>query len=219
MSTAATDLVTAQFLGFRLLPLRDPRVRRVAQLLLGLALFGIALGCAIQATLGTNPWTAFAQGMAAKTGLSVGALTVLIGAALLVFLWLLREPLGIGTVLNVLLIGPVIDVTTWALPDGDSLAYRIPLLLISPILLGLASGLYLGAGVGPGPRDGLMTAFSRRGLPIWLARTSIEATALAAGWVLGGDVGIGTIWMAATIGPWVQFFLRHLEIDRIGAHQ
>lgn len=212
MSGTAGELPTTEFLGFRLLPLGAPRLRRVVQLLVGLFLFGVALGMAIQATLGTNPWTVFAQGLAEKTGLSVGTLVVLIGVVLLIFLWMLREPLGIGTVLNVLLVGAVIDLTTWALPDGDSLAYRLPLIFFSPILLGLASGLYLGAGVGPGPRDGLMTALNRRGLPIWQARTGLELAALAAGWILGGKVGLGTVWLAAAIGPCVQFFLPRLRI-------
>lgn len=185
----------------------------MVQLILGLILFGVALGVAVQAALGTNPWTVFAEGLADRTGLSIGTLVVVIGGCLLVFLWLLREPLGIGTVLNVLVIGPVVDLTTWLLPDSDSLVYRVALIFIAPLLLGLASGLYLGAGVGPGPRDGLMTAFNRRGLPIWLARTSIEIAALTAGWLLGGVVGFGTLWMALAIGPSVQFFLRHLRID------
>lgn len=207
------EVATTEFLGFQLLPVAAPRARRMSQLLLGLVLFGVALGLAVQALLGTNPWVVFAQGLENYTSLSLGALTVLIGAAILVFLWMLREPLGIGTVLNVLIIGPMIDVTTWLLPDSDALAYRIPLIILSPVLLGYASGLYLGAGVGPGPRDGLMTAMGRRGMPIWLARTALEATVLVVGWILGGDVGFGTVWIAITIGPLVQFFLRYLRID------
>lgn len=213
MSSTQADPLTSEFLGFRLLSINAPRAKRIGQLLLGLVLFGIALGMAVQALLGTNPWVVFAQGLETKTGLTLGTLTVLIGAAILLLLWVLREPLGVGTLLNVLIIGPVIDVTTWALPDGDSLLYRIPLILLSPVLLGFASGLYLGAGVGPGPRDGLMTAMGRRGMPIWLARTALEAAVLVIGWILGGDVGFGTLWIAVTIGPLVQFFLKHLRID------
>ena len=185
----------------------------MAQLLVGLTLFGISLAWAVEASLGVNPWTVFHEGVADRTGLSLGTIVVLTGVTLLGGLWLLREPLGLGTVLNVAVIGPVIDLTLAIMPDAESLWARVPLLIASPILLGLASGLYLGAGVGPGPRDGLMTAGSRRGIATWKARTTVELTALIVGFFLGGTVGVGTVWIAIAIGPSVQFFLPWFTID------
>jgi len=124
----------------------------------------------------------------------------------------LREPLGLGTLFNVALIGPALDATSALLPELTSTPSRLAAIFFAPILLGLASGLYIGAGLGPGPRDGLMTALERRGLKIWLARTMVEVTALTVGWLLGGPVGLGTIWMAGSIGWWVQVFLPRLRI-------
>jgi len=204
---------TRKIAGFHVLPLEDPRIRRVVQLIVGLILFGVSLAWAVEAALGVNPWTVFHEGVADRTGLSLGTVTQLTGVALLVALWLLKEPIGLGTVLNAALVGPAIDVTLAVLPDSDSLLVRVPLLIASPILLGLASGLYLGSGVGPGPRDGLMTAGKRRGIETWKARTSIEMTALVVGFLLGGTVGLGTVWIAVAIGPCVQFFLPWFTID------
>ena len=124
----------------------------------------------------------------------------------------IREPMGLGTLLNVTLVGLFTDLTILVVPDLESLAVRIVALGVAPVLIGLASGLYIGAGLGPGPRDGVMTALERRGLPIWAARTGLEFTVLSVGWVLGGDVGLGTVWMAGSVGMWVQFFLRRLRI-------
>lgn len=205
---------TRSILGYRIYRLRDPLGRRLAQLLPGLVLFGIALAFAIEASLGTNPWTVFAQGASDRLGISVGLMVVLTGVVLVLATRLFDEAFGLGTVLNAIIIGPVVDLTLWLIPDTDVLWIRIVLIGLAPILLGLASGLYIGAGLGPGPRDSLMTALMRRGVPTWRARTIIEATALSCGWLLGGDVGWGTLWMAASVGPWVQLFLRPLTIDR-----
>lgn len=184
----------------------------MVQLLIGLFLFGFALSLAVTAALGTNPWTVFAEGLSEQIGISIGSAVLLTSISLLAGLWLFREPLGVGSVLNVLLIGPIVDLCLWVLPDPESLWVRVPMIIAAPIVLGLASGLYLGAGLGPGTRDGLMTALSRRGIQTWQARTAIELTALAVGFLLGGTVGLGTVWMAASIGPWVQVFLPRLTI-------
>ena len=206
MSRAAVP-ATRRVAGFRLLPYRAPRLRRGAQLLVGLVFFAVALAMAVEASLGTNPWTVFHEGAAARLPISFGTTVVLTGVAILLALWLLVEPLGLGTVLNVALIGPVADLTLWLIPDISHMAPRLLLIGAAPIVLGFGSGLYLGAGVGPGPRDGLMTALARRGIATWKARTIIEVSALVLGWLLGGEVGLGTAWMAVAIGPSVQFFL------------
>lgn len=204
---------TRSVAGYRILRLRQPLARRLIQLLPGLVAFGVALGMAIEARLGTNPWTVFHQGLAAQLGISVGVAVIVVGAVLVVSLRFLDEPFGLGTVLNVAVIGVVVDVTLWAIPEVENIAVRLLLIGLAPMVIGLASGLYIGAGLGPGPRDGLMTALSRRGLRTWQARTIVEVTALLAGWALGGDVGLGTVWMAVSVGPWVQLFLARLTID------
>ena len=203
---------TYPFVGFLLLPVFAPRVLRVAQLLAGLGLFGAALAMTVEPELGASPWTVFHEGAADRTGLTFGTTVSLTGLALLGALWFLKEPLGLGTVMNVAVIGPIADVTLAVIPDLENLAVRIAMLAAAPIVLGLGSGLYLGAGVGPGPRDGIMTALNRRGVATWKARTAIELTALAVGFALGGVAGVGTVWMAIAVGPCVQFFLPWFRI-------
>lgn len=205
---------TRDIAGFHVLPLDAPRGRRMVQLLIGLALFGVSIAWAIKASLGTNPWTVFHEGVAERTGISIGLIITIVGFLLLSALWLLKEPLGIGTVLNVTIIGPIADLTLAVTPDFESMWARIPLLIAAPILLGFGSGMYLGAGVGPGPRDGIMTALSRRGIETWKARTAVEMTALGTGFLLGGKVGLGTVWIAIAIGPCVQFFIPWFRIDK-----
>ena len=187
--------------------------RRVAQLVPGMMLFGVALGLSVEAKLGVNPWTVFHGGASEQLGISIGQMVIVTGLALLTLFAIVGEPLGLGTLLNVLLFGPALDLTLAIVPDLTSLPVRIAALAVSPVLLGLASGLYLGASLGPGPRDGLMTALTRRGLTVSRARTVIELTALAVGWSLGGNAGIGTIYFALTVGWFVQFFLKHLRVD------
>ena len=186
---------------------------------MGLIVFAVALAMAVEARLGTNPWTVFHQGVSDRLGISFDQTVILTGLAILIGLRLLDEPLGVGTVLNVALVGPIADLVLWVIPDVDALWIRVMLIVSAPIVLGLGSGLYLGAGVGPGPRDGLMTALSRRGATTWTARTIIELSALFVGWLLGGDVGLGTAWMAVSVGPSVHFFLRSMSIDARMARQ
>lgn len=207
-----TEPGTLAFGPFRIYQVRSPRGRRIRQLLIGLPFFGIALGLAVEANLGVNPWTVFHGGLANHTPLTIGTATIVVGALLLLAFPLLREPFGLGTLLNVAIIGLITDATIAVVPDLTSMWTRVAALGVAPVLIGLGSGLYIGAGLGPGPRDGLMTALERRGLPIWLARTVIEATALAVGWVLGGDVGLGTVWIAGSVGFFVDFFLRRLRV-------
>lgn len=167
----------------------------------------------VNANLGLGPWDVLHQGASNHTGMPIG--TVNIGVGLLVLLaWIpMRERPGIGTVANVLLIGIVADLTLWRLPEPDHVAVQITFLVLGVFLFGPGSGLYIGAGLGPGPRDGLMTAIARRGPSVRLVRTLIELTALAIGIVLGGTVGVGTVLIALSIGPNVQFFLERFTLD------
>lgn len=209
MSAAAPE-ATRTVAGFHLLPFRGPRRRRGVQLYLGLALFGVGMALAVEADLGVSPWTVFHEGVADRTGASIGTITVLTGLAILGLLRTLHEPLGLGTISNALVVGPSLDLTLWMIPDIDAMALRVLLLAIAPVTVGLASGLYLGAGCGPGPRDGLMTAMGRRGVATWRARSVIELSALTVGWILGGTVGLGTAWTALAVGPFVHLFLERL---------
>ena len=176
--------------------------RRLAQLIPGLLLYGIADAFMIRAAVGVDPWTVFAQGLSAQTGVGIGALTIIVGA-LVLLLWLpLRQKPGIGTLLNILLVGPGIELGLWLLPTPEALWLRIVFFAIGLVLLAVASGIYIGAHLGPGPRDGLMTGIHLRfGTPIWIGRTAVEVTVLLIGWWLGGNVGVGTVAFAVLIGP------------------
>lgn len=180
------------------------RARRGAQLLTGLFLYGFSIAMMIRATLGVSPWDVLAQGSSLQTGIPFGFMTNIIGLIVLL-LWIpLRQKPGIGTVLNVLLVGPSAEIGLAVLAGPDTLWARVLLFSGGLVLLAIASGLYIGAQLGPGPRDGLMTGLHQRfGLPIWLVRTAIEGTVLLLGWLLGGSVGLGTVAFAVLIGPLV----------------
>lgn len=176
--------------------------RRIAQLIPGLLLYGIADAFMIRAAVGVDPWTVFAQGTALHTGLSIGLLTNIIGLVVLLLWWPLRQKPGIGTILNILLVGPGIELGLWILPVPEVLWLKILYFVIGLLLLAVASGIYIGARLGPGPRDGLMTGIHLRfGTPIWIGRTGVELTVLLIGWILGGNVGFGTLAFALLIGP------------------
>lgn len=189
---------------------RDRPVRRLVQLYVGLVLYGVSMALMIEASLGLNPWDVFHQGVARRAGLSIGTVTILVGAAVLL-LWIpLRQRPGLGTVSNVLVIGLAVDAALAVLPTVTPLAGRIGLLAAGVVLNGMATGLYLGARFGPGPRDGLMTglvALRPGRLSIRAVRTAIELTVLAAGWLLGGTVGLGTVAYALAIGPLAHVFI------------
>ncbi|NNF56120.1 MAG: hypothetical protein HKN03_16960 [Acidimicrobiales bacterium] len=198
--------------------MRTPAGLRFSRLLPGLFLFGLALALTVEADLGTNPWTVFHQGASERLGVSIGTMVIVTGAILLLLFRPIREPLGLGTLLNVAVIGPAVDLSLYLIPDLTQMWQRIGALAVSPVLLGLASGLYIGAGLGPGPRDGLMTALERRGVKVSTARLLIETTALTVGWLLGGTVGVGTVYFAFSVSFWVRVFLPPLRIDplRVG---
>ncbi|MFE7132511.1 YitT family protein [Streptomyces sp. NPDC057638] len=183
--------------------------RRLIQLYTGLALYGFSSILLLRAGLGLEPWNVLHQGLSERTGLSIGVVATLLGAVVLL-LWIpLRQRPGLGTVSNVLVIGVAMDVTMALIPAPDTLAARIPLMVAGIVLNGAATGLYIAARFGPGPRDGLMTGLHRlTGRSIRLVRTGLEVTVVATGFILGGSVGIGTLAYAVTIGPLAQFFLR-----------
>lgn len=192
--------------------------RRIAQLLVGLVLYGIAIAMMVRAGVGVSPWDVLSQGVSLRTGLPFGLVTNLVGAAVLL-LWIpLRQRPGVGTVLNVLIIGPSAQFGLAVIPDPvtgepEDLLVRIPLFAAGLALLAVASGLYIGARLGPGPRDGLMTGLvARTGRPIWLVRTGIEVTVTAIGWALGGNVGLGTLAFALLIGPMVGLTIPRLMV-------
>lgn len=182
--------------------------RRLIQLYGGLVLYGVGMGLQVRAALGLDPWDVFHQGIAKRTPLSFGTVTIIVGVVVLL-LWIpLRQRPGLGTVSNVMVIGVTVDATLWLVPQPDALALRVPLLVFSVVLGGAATGLYISARFGPGPRDGLMTGLHQRtGRSIRLVRTGIEVAVLATGFALGGSVGVGTVLYALTIGPLSQYFL------------
>lgn len=187
------------------------------RLIFGLMLFGAGAGLMIESDLGNAPWTVFHQGLSFHFGLTVGVWTMLVAVAVLL-LWIpLGERYGLGTVLNVLIIGPFIDLTAALVPTPQSILGRVALLAVGIVAVGAASGFYIGAHLGPGPRDGLMTGIAARGPSLRLTRAAIEVTVLGVGWMLGGRFGIGTIAFAAAIGPLVQFFLPRLEVPGVVA--
>ena len=182
--------------------------RRLAMLYLGLALYGASGALQVRSGLGLDPWDVLHQGIAFHTGLAIGTVSIIVGAVVLLGWIPLRQWPGLGTVSNVVLVGSSMNVTLALLPGGAPLPWRISEMLGGIVLCGLASGMYIGARFGPGPRDGLMTGLARRtGRSLRLVRVCIELIVLAIGWLLGGTVGVGTVLFAVSIGPLVQFFL------------
>ncbi|GAA1508334.1 membrane protein [Sphaerisporangium rubeum] len=190
------------------LPIPISLSSRLIRLYAGLALYGAGVGLQIRSGLGNDPWDVFHQGLAVRTGLSVGTWIILVGALVMVFWIPLRQRPGLGTVSNIVLLGLFADLAIWLAPEPGPLAVRVAYLLAAVVLVGGATGLYIGAAFGPGPRDGLMTGLHRLGLSVRVARTMIEVTVLAAGWLLGGTVGAGTVVFAFAIGPVTQFLMR-----------
>jgi uncharacterized membrane protein YczE len=188
-------------------------VRRLLQLYAGLVLYGASMALQIRAGLGLDPWDVFHQGVAERTGLSFGTVVILTGAIVLLAWIPLRQRPGFGTVSNVFVIGIAVDVALAVLPHAGSAPVAVAMLLSGVGLNGLAGGAYIGAGLGPGPRDGLMTGLVRRpGGSIRVVRTSLEIGVLVAGAALGGRVGIGTVVYAVSIGPIVHAVLPRLTV-------
>lgn len=187
--------------------------RRAVQLVIGLVAYGIAIALLVRAGIGVPPWDVFAQGITRQTGIPFGLVVNIVGA-LVLLLWIpLRQKPGVGTVLNVLLIGPSAELGLWLVPQQTVPWQQAVVFAGGLALLAVATGMYIGARLGPGPRDGLMTGLhARTGWPIWFVRTGIEVTVLTVGFVLGGQLGLGTLAFALLIGPMVNVTLPLLRV-------
>jgi uncharacterized membrane protein YczE len=189
--------------------------RRLLQLYAGLVLYGTSMALQIRAGLGLDPWDVFHQGVAVHTGLSFGTVTIITGGAVLLAWIPLRQLPGLGTVSNVFVIGLTVDVALDLVPSAGPLPVQLLMLAAGVFLNAVAGASYIGAGFGPGPRDGLMTGLVRRtGGSVRIIRTSIEVTVLVTGWLLGGTVGLGTVVYAVSIGPLLHRLLPLLTAPR-----
>jgi uncharacterized membrane protein YczE len=189
-------------------PVTTRPLRRLPQLVGGLALYGVSMALMIRGGLGLDPWDVLHDALSRRTGLTFGTVTAIVGALVLLCWIPLRQRPGVGTVANIVLVALAVDATLAVVGQADAMALRIGLMVAGVVLNGLATAAYIGVRLGPGPRDGLMTGLAARtGVSIRLIRTGIELTVLAAGWLLGGTVGVGTVVYALAIGPLTQAFL------------
>ena len=196
------------------IPIRGQNLRRrITQLVAGLVLFGVGIALMLQSGLGLPPWDVLHQGLTTQFGLTVGIWSIIVSFVVLVGWLPLRERYGVGTVLNAVVIGVVIDIGVLFIPEPGTVWLDSLMLVVGILAIGLASGMYIGANLGPGPRDGLMTAVARRGVSIRATRWGLEIAVLITGILLGGTFGVGTIAFALFIGPLVQFFLPRWSID------
>ncbi|PZE56236.1 hypothetical protein DEJ24_13300, partial [Curtobacterium sp. MCPF17_001] len=185
---------------------------RFVQLAVGLFLYGASVALQVRAVVGVSSWTVLTQGLENVLPWSFGVVTVTSSFVILLFWIPLRQRPRIGTLLNVLCVGPAADLVLWLVPEPGDLLGRVLLFVASLALLAVATACYIGAGFGTGPRDGLMVGLHERlGWPLWVARTSVEVTVVVIGWLLGGDVGVGTVVAAFAIGPMVQPLMRHFR--------
>ncbi|MBW4095444.1 MAG: hypothetical protein HIU81_08725 [Acidobacteria bacterium] len=192
---------------------------RLARLGVGLFAYGWAIALMVRGSIGLSPWDVFGQGIAKTTHISFGTATIVISFVVLLFWIPLRQRPGIGTLANAVCIGLFVDLGLSVLPAEADLWVRVPEFALGLVLLAFATALYIGAGLGPGPRDGLMTGLVRRThRPVWLIRTGLEASVVVIGFVLGGDVGVGTVVFAVGVGPLTQIALRWLRVDLHAQH-
>lgn len=196
---------------FRGLPPDEVR-RRLPRLIGSLTLLGVAVSLTIRADLGLMPWDVLHQGISEQSGLPIGTVGILVGLVVLLAWIPLGERIGLGTVLNVVILGITIDVSLAALPELDGTGWRWTQLLVGTFLLGPGIALYLSCELGPGPRDGVMTALVERGWSLRVVRTAMELTVLAVGFLLGGSVGVGTVLLALTIGPNIHHFAHRFRL-------
>ncbi len=202
-------------------PSRRELGRRLPQALVGMLILGVSTGTSVQAKLGVSPWDVFHQGIARRTGLGFGTVLSLVGLVVLLGWIPLHQRFGIVTVINVATIGPIAGLTIHFLSTPSALAGRIGLLVLATIGIGVGAGIYIGAALGPGPRDGLMTALTRRGLPVWRVRLAIELSVLLVGWLLGGTVGVGTVLLAFACAPITHIALARFHVpiaEQVGVH-
>jgi uncharacterized membrane protein YczE len=191
-------------------------VRRLPSLLLGIALISLGTSLSVRARLGLSPWDVFHQGLSKHTGISLGWIIVIVGALVLLAWIPLRQRLGVGTVINTVLVGTLVKLFLPHVGAPDLIVVRVVMLLGAIASFGFGGGLYIGAALGPGPRDGLMTAITARGHRLWVVRTVLELSVFVAGWALGGNVGFGTALIAFSLGPTVHFALNrfHMGVPR-----
>jgi uncharacterized membrane protein YczE len=188
--------------------------RRLVQLYAGLALYGLSMALLVRSGLGVMPWDVLHQGLARQLGWSLGVVTIVVGALVLLAWAPLRERPGLGTVSNVVVIGLVLDAVLAVLPEPSSFGVRVALVPAGILLNAVATAAYIGVHLGPGPRDGLMTGLVRRtGRSVRLVRTSIEVLVVGLGWLLGGTLGVATVLYALAIGPLVHALLPRLSVD------
>ena len=190
----------------------DRPLQRAARLSAGLVLYGLALALLVEADLGLDPWTVFSEGVARRTGLTIGQVTVLSSVVVLLAWFPLHQRPGIATVANALVVGPVLDIGVRVIPAPGTPAGQAVFLVAAILGIAVATGLYIGAGWGTGPRDGLMTGLADLGVPVAVGRTAIELTVLIVGWRLGGSVGVATALFAGSIGPLVARALPLLSV-------
>ncbi|WP_436492664.1 YczE/YyaS/YitT family protein [Actinokineospora sp. HUAS TT18] len=196
-------------------PVRVDPGRRLPQLFAGLALYGASMALQIEATLGLAPWDVLHEALHKRTGLSFGTITAITGVIVMLCWIPLRQRPGVGTIANIAMISVTVDIGLWLLPTPETLAPRVSFLAAGIVLNGLATAAYIGARLGPGPRDGLMTGLAARSrFSIRWIRTGIEVAVLLTGWLLGGTVGLGTALYAVAIGPLAQAFLPWVSWDQ-----
>ena len=212
--TVPTASASGRALPGRAPLLPAPASRRLGQVLCGLTLYGVSMAMIVNAELGLDPWDVFHQGIARTVGGRLGVVTIGVSVAVLL-LWIpIRQRPGLGTLLNAVMVGSVFELAAPILPhDLDSLLGRSVLLVGGVVANAVATAMYIGAGLGPGPRDGLMTGIAARGWPVRWVRTTIEIVVLSLGWLLGGSIGVGTLLYAVAIGPLVHPLLPLASID------
>ena len=204
--------MTAPELGVVSFPSPAELRQRLPRLLAGIVVLAGGIALMLQARLGVSAYDVLHQGLSKLTGLSFGTVVVLLGLAILVVWIPIGQRFGIGTVVNTVTVGFIVDAFVGVLPAPGALALRWPMLLGGIVITAFGMGLYIGAGLGPGPRDGLMTGIAAKGYPLWAVRTGLELSALASGWALGGNVGVGTVLFAFGIGPLGHWFLARLHL-------
>ena len=203
----------AQYARVLRFPNRRESIRRFPPLIAGLIIMGLSISLSVRAELGLAPWDVFHQGIADAFNVSIGLVLVLVGFIVLLTWIPLGQHLGIGTIINTLAVGTIVDLGLAWIPVQTTLATRIAFLVLAIAGFGVGGGLYIGAGLGPGPRDGLMTAITARfGYRLWIVRTVLECSVLVVGVALGGKVGIGTVLIAFSLGPLTHFGLRRFHL-------
>ena len=193
-----------------------PIWKRIALVEVGLIVCGVAFAVMLRANIGLDPWDAFHQGISRMTGVAIGTVTVIVSFAVLVLWIFLRQKLGIGTIMNSITIGLTINVFYAWIPDAPNYLFGVGYFLVGILINGLGISMYIGGGLGPGPRDGMMTGLVKKtGRPVWLVRTAIEVVVLALGWAFGGTLGLGTVIYAFSIGPVVHVMLPWFNLDKV----